>query len=150
MGCKEGYFSINQECTKCSGNPASSGAWVVGAAITTILLCAGLALFFQAPCWLGSIAIAVDFLQILARFVDFRLNWPTKVKSLFDSASLLNMNFHFLQLECFAEPDYVSEFVFSMFIPSFALGGFGVCYLLVLLWDKTISKFELRGKYKDG
>jgi hypothetical protein len=97
--CSSGFYRLNDECRPCE----TTRKWtlILAIGVPCVLLAVLLVLWIavRRPD-LALFKVFGFFVQCLAVFASFRLQWTGPVKTLLDTLSSANMNVELLQLEC--------------------------------------------------
>ena len=149
-GCEENYYAISGMCEECSGNSDASAALLVVAVLLLFMMCLVFTKMSQGEAGFNSISICVNFCQVLSRYADFNLKWPSSANGVFKGSSSMNLNFDILQVDCSTQPDYISKWYLTMSIPLVVLCAYGLLYGAGVLWAYIVERYEMRGNHGEG
>lgn len=134
------YYRLQEQCKKC---PAYADLlWVA-------LACAAFGgVFFllwsskPGDMKLYSPSIALTYVQMLALFHSFDVNWPNIVITTYNAASITNLNIELFSPECSVKLDFFSKWSFKMGVPLIAAGIFTVYYSALPLYRRVARSFK--------
>ena len=97
--CSDGYYQRSGECVLC---PASPAALFIGFAIIVLAAAMGAYWLNKKAVNTTTVAIGVDYFQVIAIFLGAQVQWPEPVKELFNILSAFNLNIEVVAPECLA------------------------------------------------
>lgn len=107
--CSSGYYRVAEFCEKCPSTELD-----LALVIPLALVILGILLFVMIMIRridIGFFGIMVTFLQTIAVFQKFKLDWPESVLNMFNVFSIFNLNIELASPECFMKnsSDYAYE-----------------------------------------
>jgi hypothetical protein len=149
--CEPGFYKNQKVCRTC---PSGAIYFMIGFAVFCVLICA---LIFRvvgakgAHRYGGTIAVAVDFFQVLAIVGNLPLDWPPEIAR---AISIVSAPF-FLSLELLASecsvPDvsYPAVWVSTMMIPLFFCFIFGMFFLGAIVQNVLVGRVLGRKRHDE-
>ena len=136
--CAPTYYRTGGTCTAC---PASGLAYARLIGFVILVLVAGALFFFlnKAGVAIGSVAIGLDYLQVIAILAQTNVAWPTGVADLLRGMSAFNLNIEVVAPEC-VDPDvtFQQKFAAVLLLPITVAVFFGATHFASLAWKYCV------------
>lgn len=144
--CANGYYRLANICAKCATTKLNA-AIIVPVVLGILLLLIGL-MFLIRKFDLGFFGIMVTFVQTLAIFQNFKLEWPSSVMWVFNVFSIFNLNIELASPECFLDKkttsSYETKYYSTMALPLAFLSLVAVVFAFLKLGVKLKSELSLK------
>ncbi|KAJ3440497.1 insulin-like growth factor binding proteinn-terminal [Anaeramoeba flamelloides] len=139
--CAQGYFISENVCKKC---PEGGILWRFLIAIPVVLVFCFIMFILakRARSYFGSFIIAFSFLQILAIMNQLDLNWPTIVRTSFESISAVNFNIDLLAAECSFQVTWEQKWLIIVASPLFFFLVFFSFYIFIYVHSYFSEKIN--------
>lgn len=95
--CKNGFFRLSGRCQECPAGGVQAGiviAWVSVMALPLLLR------FADFDSGYAPLDIAIGFTQTTSIYLKMNLNWPESLRRFFEAASIFNLNWELLHIDC--------------------------------------------------
>lgn len=120
--CAEGYHRLEQQCVPCPSNAPI----MLGLYVTVLVAAVATFMYLQSKkINLAALSMAIDFLQVLAMFGSFQLEWPPQLQTLFVVSSSSNYNVELVAPECSLSFSFLQKWVVMQTLP--------VAYLCIIM-----------------
>eukprot|EP00455_Lapot_gusevi_P043819 TRINITY_DN538_c0_g6_i2.p1 TRINITY_DN538_c0_g6~~TRINITY_DN538_c0_g6_i2.p1 ORF type:complete len:1346 (-),score=250.04 TRINITY_DN538_c0_g6_i2:351-4388(-) len=150
--CEKGYTKDGQfYCKPCSGQAASKiPLAIVGLILIALILLAVTRkqpfeeFMLQRPSLGVTFGIALTFIQIIATFAKYSMNWPEEVVAFYSVISGSNLNVEILSPTCSTEASYTLLFRVKLLLPLFLACIYGLMIALALVQRVFVRVFGQR------
>merc|ERR550537_729701 len=133
--CQEGYYGTGAECVKCSGG-AQGGSAVLILLVPFIMVClyrgttsSGTQRVQAAFILVSTCGMGAFFMQTVAVFSTFALDWPDELTWLFEISAVFMFDLNGLSVSCFHGTGFAGKYWSTICVPIFIIACTCLGYL---------------------
>ncbi len=139
--CSDGYYRNGQKCYECD----SFGDVLLWLCIIAVIVFIGIVFYFSYKQTMNmkyaSLRIGWSYLQVTSLYLQFELNWPQKIKNIYNVLSFVILDIQITSPECSIghQIGFYILFVVKMLIPLIFIILTLICYICFICYTKASS-----------
>eukprot|EP00742_Colponemidia_sp_Colp-10_P001846 GILJ01001976.1.p1 GENE.GILJ01001976.1~~GILJ01001976.1.p1 ORF type:complete len:2118 (+),score=232.26 GILJ01001976.1:50-6355(+) len=148
--CDEGHYTLNGLCIACPKQAGVEFAFTILAipAFCLFMYHFATSKFYTEDFWVVSLSsnfnCMVAYLQIVAVYSGFAVQWPSSIKNLMSGLSFFNFNLEFIKPQCFQPLSYRDRYLIQLASPLLFVATFLILYGGSNLGSALIRKYKGR------
>lgn len=115
--CAEGYYRVAGDCEECPNNPGLILAFFVAGMVFLAMAAYALQTIQKKGGTVSSVAIGVDYYQVLSMFMQSKVAWPPIIKRVLRIFSFFNFNIEITAPECLLDWSFKRKWIMTELIP---------------------------------